>query len=115
MDNEIMQGKPYTGMFGLDKLPAIIKFINFTLTVILGTVLAFFSWYSRLYDGEAVYQLSPFAWPLIFLFAWPICGLILWLRITGINWFLSVLAGIFVLMLYYVVHSFVYALGMFLS
>ena len=109
------QQKPYLGLFSLDKVSAGIKAINFIATVTIGTILAFFSWFTPLYEREPPYQLSPFAWPLIFLFAWPTCGAILWLRITGINWFWSLLAGILILALYYVIHSIYAALLMMLS
>ncbi len=115
MDKAELQQNPYLGLLGLDKLNPTMKFINFIVTVIVGTGLAFFSWYPHLYNDGVIYQLSPFAWPLIFLFAWPLCGVILWLRITGIHWFWSLLAGILVSLLYYVLHTLAYAWGRFIA
>ena len=107
--------RPYLGPFGLDRLPPVNKRINFIITVLVGSVLAFYSWFGRLFEGEVTYQLSPFAWPLIFLFAWPTCAVILWLRITGLSWRWSIFAGVLVLGLYYVIHSYVYRILMIIA
>lgn len=115
MHNTEMQEEPYLGLMGLDKLNPSLKVINFVITTVVGIGLAFFSWYPRLYNDVVDYQFSPFTWPLIFLFAWPLCAIILWLRITGIRWFWSFVAGIFVSLLYYLLHLLADAVGNFMA
>jgi hypothetical protein len=107
--------RSYQGPLGLDGLPPAKKTFNLILTVLVGTVLAVFSWFGRLFEGDVIYQLSPFAWPLIFLFAWPTCGVILWLRITGLKWRWSIFAAALVLGLYSVIHWLLYLLALIIA
>lgn len=72
----------YYGIFGLDKLPKTIKFLNwaicFILTV-LATVIGYF-----LHLSSVPPQISAYA----DFIAWvsPACIAAAWLRVTGISW-----------------------------
>ena len=112
MDKAAEEERSYRGPLGLDGLPPAKKILNFILTVLVGTALAVFSWFGRLFEGDVTYQLSPFAWPLIFLFLWPTCGVILWLRLTGLAWRWSIFATVLVLGLYSVIHWLFYLLAL---
>jgi hypothetical protein len=95
----------YIGLLGLDKLHPVLKIMNFVVTIIVGIVLGFDSWFHDLYDNPAVYKFEPFSWPLIFLFAWPLCAAILWLRLTGLKWRWGFLAGILILTIYFLLNA----------
>ena len=92
------QEKPYTGLLGLDELPLAIKVPNFLFTVLAGTVIAFFSYFSPVYFRNTL-------WPFVFLFAWPGCVLMLWLRLTGIKWHWGLLAVFLVFILFSILES----------
>jgi len=72
------QERKYFGLLGLDRLPLVIKVINFCISTVIGINLAFDSWWGR------PSYLSPLFLPLIF--AWPLSAIVIWLRLTGIRW-----------------------------
>ena len=109
------QEKPYGGLLGLDGLHPAWKVLNLVLTVVIGTKLAWASWYRPIADNHITYDFVPFSWPLIFLFAWPICALILWLRLTGLRWRWGLLAGILILAIYLFLNALFDAIGQFIS
>jgi len=106
------QEKQYFGLIGLDKLPLVVKTINFCISTVIGINLAFDSWYSHFYRGIPSYISPPFL-PLIF--AWPLCGIMLWLRLTGIKWVWCLLASGIILVGYYMLQVLALAIGQFIS
>jgi hypothetical protein len=100
LTNRDNQQAPYKGIIGLDGLPGAFKGLNFLVTVSLGFVVAFRSWYSEIYSNSTIYDFIPFAWPLLFLLAWPLYAIPLWLRLTGLRWRWGFLAAGLVLIGY---------------
>jgi len=108
------QEKLYTGLLGLDGLHPGLKALNFVATILIGTWLAFYSWFSAMYNS-VIYDLQPFAWPLIFLFAWPICAVILWLRLTGLKWRWGFFAAVLIFVLYFFIRAVANAIAWMMS
>lgn len=73
-----IQERQYFGLLGLDRLPLVIKVINFCISAVVGINLAFDAWW-----GRPSYIPSTFL-PLVF--AWPLSAIVIWLRLTGIKW-----------------------------
>lgn len=106
------QDKHYFGLLGLDRFPLIFKIINFCISIVVGLILAFDSWYSHFYRGIPSYISPPF---LPFIFAWPICGILLWLRLTGIRWLWCLVAAGIILIGYYMLQVLAISVGEFMS
>jgi hypothetical protein len=115
MEKELDQEKNYKGLLSLDNQPPGVKFVNFILTVIIGTWHAL-GWNPERYfldiaNPGSLYSYSPFSWHLILLFPWPICAVILWLRLSGLAWHWSLLAAFLILVFFYLLASFFSDIG----
>ncbi len=106
------QEKQYYGLLGLDRLPLVVKILNFTISIIIGANLAFDSWSMHFYRGIPSYVSPPF---LLLIFAWPLCGILIWLRLTGTRWFWCFLAGGLVIVWYRILQILAIAIGLFIS
>jgi len=106
------QERRYFGLLGLDRLPSVIKVMNFCVSAVIGINLAFDSWYSHFYRGIPSYISPPFL-PLIF--AWPLCGIVIWLRLTGVRWLWCLIACGVILVGYYILQALTLAVAHFIS
>ena len=113
--SENIQEKQYSGLLGLDNIHPALKATNFLVSIIIGIMLAFKSWFQALAFNRAIYDFEPFSWPLIFLLAWPLCAVILWLRLTGLKWRWGFLAGVLVVIIYFVLSAILNAIARMMS
>ncbi|MCI0554513.1 MAG: hypothetical protein L0287_26490 [Anaerolineae bacterium] len=66
------QEKPYMGLLGLDKLPPVIKALNFVVTVIIGAVVVWISTIRPTTSPTIRYEYWHLSLPLVFTYGLPV-------------------------------------------
>ena len=99
--------RKYFGLLGLDRLPLVIKVINFCVSAVIGINLAFDAWW-----GRPSYIPASFL-PLVF--AWPLSAIVIWLRVTGIRWVWCLVACGVIFAGYYVLETLTSIVGHLIS
>jgi hypothetical protein len=96
---EIMK-ETYQGLLGLDRLPTVVKTLNWTICVIIAACFAVFDYFNAqvAFPPNSPMRAS-FGWLALALIS-PICIAIAWLRLTGVKWRHAFLLFIFVPVVY---------------